>query len=46
MGAFRYVLGVRKLSLVPTWRDLQNFWQMFVNRSNYADPSTVSEGVH
>jgi len=45
MGAFRYVLGVRKLSLVPTWRDLQNFWRMFVNRPSFSDPETVSEGV-
>jgi len=45
MGAFRYVLGVRKLSLVPTWRDLQNFWRMFVTRPSFADAASASEGL-
>jgi O-antigen/teichoic acid export membrane protein len=45
MGAFRYVLGVRKLSLIPTWTDLRNFWQMFVAGPGFSNPATVSEGA-
>lgn len=45
MGAFRYVLGVRKLSLMPTVRDLRNFWSMFAGSGDFTKTAVSEAGV-